>query len=92
MHLYRIRASPKFVVNVHVQNQRKITSFDPDKTMKGNRRKSRLKQLCYARTSKEGKDSVPAENAGNDGSDGVIASVSDSDQNRGGGADECFKA
>ena len=84
MHLYRIRASPKFVVNVLVQNQRKITSFDPDKTMKGNRRKSRLKQLCDARTSKEGKDSVPAENAGNDGSDGVIASVSDSDQNGGG--------
>ena len=45
--------------------------------MKGNHRKSRLRQLCNARASKEGKVSVSAENAGNDGSDDVIASVSD---------------
>ena len=44
-----------------------------------------LKQLCHARASKEGKDSVSAECAGNDGSDDVIASVSDSNQNWGGG-------
>ena len=58
--------------------------------MKGNHRKSRLRQLCNARASKEGRTSVSAENAGNDGSDDVRASVSDSDQNQG-GADECFE-
>ena len=51
--------------------------------MKGNRSKSRLKQLCDARANKEGKDSVSAENAGNKGSDDVIVSASDSDQNQG---------
>ena len=35
--------------------------------MKGNNRKSSLRQLCNARARKEGKDSVSAENAGNDG-------------------------
>ena len=46
--------------------------------MKRNHRKSRHRQLCNARASKEEKASVSAEDACNDGSDDVIASVSDS--------------
>ena len=47
--------------------------------MKGNHRNSSLRQVCNASASKEEKPSVSAENAGNDRSDDVIASVSDSD-------------
>ena len=46
--------------------------------MKRNHRKSRHRQLCNARASKEEKASVSAEDASNDGSDDVVASVSDS--------------